>query len=56
MSMAAERSPASQAAIAWMVELRSGEAGASERAAFERWLAPENFDRDGRQTKRLGET
>ena len=39
MSMAAERSPASQAAIAWMVELRSGEAGASERAAFERWLA-----------------
>jgi RimJ/RimL family protein N-acetyltransferase len=25
------------------------------RAAFERWLAPENFDRDGRQKMRLGQ-
>ena len=39
MSMAADRAAAAQAAIAWMVELRSGEAGASERAAFDRWLA-----------------
>jgi hypothetical protein len=23
------------------------------RAAFEQWLAPENFDREGRQRKRL---
>jgi RimJ/RimL family protein N-acetyltransferase len=28
----------------------------ARKAAFERWLAPENFDRDGRQKKRLGET
>jgi RimJ/RimL family protein N-acetyltransferase len=26
----------------------------ARRAAFERWLAPENFDRDGRQITRLG--
>jgi RimJ/RimL family protein N-acetyltransferase len=25
------------------------------KARFERWLAPENFDRDGRQRRRLGE-
>ena len=25
------------------------------KAAFERWLAPENFDRDGRQKTKLGE-
>ena len=25
------------------------------KTAFERWLAPENFDRDGRQKKKLGE-
>ena len=27
----------------------------ARKAAFERWLAPENFDRDGRQKTRLGE-
>jgi RimJ/RimL family protein N-acetyltransferase len=27
----------------------------ARRAAFERWLAPENFDREGRQKARLGE-
>ncbi len=27
----------------------------ARRAAFERWLAPDNFDRDGRQKRRLGE-
>jgi RimJ/RimL family protein N-acetyltransferase len=27
----------------------------TRKAAFERWLAPENFDRDGRQKKKLGE-
>ena len=27
----------------------------ARRAAFERWLAPENFDRDGRQKAKLGE-
>jgi RimJ/RimL family protein N-acetyltransferase len=27
----------------------------ARRQAFERWLAPENFDADGRQKKRLGE-
>ncbi|CAN7383728.1 FecR domain-containing protein [Pseudorhodoferax sp. LjRoot39] len=37
--MVADRTPAAQAAIAWMVELRSGEAGAAERAAFDLWLA-----------------
>jgi RimJ/RimL family protein N-acetyltransferase len=26
----------------------------ARKAAFERWLAPENFDRDGRQKTRLG--
>jgi RimJ/RimL family protein N-acetyltransferase len=26
----------------------------ARRAAFERWLAPENFDRDGRQKTKLG--
>ena len=26
----------------------------ARRAAFERWLAPENFDRDGRQKAKLG--
>jgi RimJ/RimL family protein N-acetyltransferase len=28
----------------------------ARKAAFERWLAPENFDREGRQIKKLGET
>ena len=27
----------------------------ARKAAFERWLAPENFDRDGRQKTKLGE-
>jgi RimJ/RimL family protein N-acetyltransferase len=27
----------------------------ARKAAFERWLAPENFDRDGRQKKKLGQ-
>jgi RimJ/RimL family protein N-acetyltransferase len=27
----------------------------ARKAAFERWLAPENFDADGRQRRRLGE-
>ena len=27
----------------------------ARKAAFERWLAPENFDREGHQKKRLGE-
>jgi RimJ/RimL family protein N-acetyltransferase len=27
----------------------------ARRAAFERWLEPENFDREGRQIKKLGE-
>jgi len=27
----------------------------SHKAAFERWLAPENFDRDGRQRRRLAD-
>jgi RimJ/RimL family protein N-acetyltransferase len=27
----------------------------ARKAAFERWLAPENFDRDGRQKTRLGQ-
>jgi RimJ/RimL family protein N-acetyltransferase len=27
----------------------------ARKAAFERWLAPENFDRDGRQKAKLGE-
>ncbi len=26
----------------------------ARKAAFERWLAPENFDRDGKQKKKLG--
>jgi RimJ/RimL family protein N-acetyltransferase len=26
----------------------------ARKAAFERWLAPENFDRDGRQKTKLG--
>ena len=28
----------------------------ARKAAFERWLAPENFDRDGRQKTKLGAT
>jgi hypothetical protein len=27
----------------------------ARKAAFERWFAPENFDRDGRQKTKLGE-
>ena len=27
----------------------------ARKAAFERWLAPDNFDRDGRQKTKLGE-
>ena len=28
----------------------------ARKASFERWLAPENFDRDGRQKKKLAAT
>jgi hypothetical protein len=28
----------------------------ARKAAFERWLAPENFDRDGGQKTKLGAT
>lgn len=35
----------SEAAIEWMVELRSGTAGAAERAAFEQWLLTDSRHR-----------
>jgi RimJ/RimL family protein N-acetyltransferase len=38
---------------AWYAMLDSG--WPVRKAAFERWLAPENFDRAGRQRRRLGE-